>query len=120
MFTEAKITEAEVRIFTVPTDAPEADGTIAWDHTTMVLVTLSSGTTTGIGYSYADVSTGKLAHHLLAQDVKGRDALEHAAILRSMLAHVRNLGLAGVAAMAISAIDIALWDLRARLLDIAL
>lgn len=120
MLSEARVTAANVRVFTVPTDAPEADGTIAWDHTTMVLVELASGTVKGIGYTYADLPTGHLAGHLLEQNVKNRDAFEHAAILQSMVAHARNTGVAGVAAMAISAIDNALWDLRARLLDLPL
>lgn len=120
MLSKARVTAANVRVFTVPTDAPEADGTIAWDHTTMVLVELACGPTKGIGYSYADVPTGQMAAHLLKQNVKNRDVFEHGAILQSMLAHARNSGVAGVTAMAISAIDSALWDLRARLLDVPL
>ena len=37
-----------------------------------------------------------------------------------MARQVRNLGRPGIAAMAISAVDIALWDLKARLLGVAL
>ena len=36
----------------VPTDAPEADGTLAWDKTTLVLVTARAGGQQGIGWSY--------------------------------------------------------------------
>ena len=35
---EAAVESLDVAVYTVPTDAPEADGTLAWDHTTMVLV----------------------------------------------------------------------------------
>ena len=35
-----KITSVEVGAYTVPTDLPEADGTMAWDSTTMMLVEL--------------------------------------------------------------------------------
>jgi len=57
----------------VPTDAPEADGTYAWNSTTMVMVHLEAGATTGLGYTYADESTAKLAQMLLQKVVAGRD-----------------------------------------------
>jgi L-alanine-DL-glutamate epimerase-like enolase superfamily enzyme len=120
MLQEANITGSAVRVFTVPTDAPEADGTCAWDKSTMVLVELSSGSTRGIGYTYADASTGKLAETLLCEIVNGRDAFAHAAILKDLLARIRNQGMCGIAMMAVSAIDNALWDLRACLLGVPL
>jgi L-alanine-DL-glutamate epimerase-like enolase superfamily enzyme len=114
---EAKVTSARVRAFTVPTDAPEADGTFAWDRTTMVLVELASGGTTGLGFTYADQATAQLVRHLLETIVAGADALQHGSVLQQMYKAVRNLGTCGISTMAISAIDAALWDLRARLLD---
>jgi L-alanine-DL-glutamate epimerase-like enolase superfamily enzyme len=120
MLREAKITASYVRVFTVPTDAPEADGTIAWDKTTMVLVSLESGARKGIGYTYADVATGRLVKDLLEKVVAGKDAFRHGEILQAMYHHVRNLGETGMTMMAIAAIDNALWDLRARLLDVPL
>ena len=120
MLSEAKITSTSVRVYTVPTDAPEADGTFAWDRTTMVLVELVSGTTNALGFTYADPSTARLASTLLDEIVKCRDAFEHGAILQGLYARIRNLGTTGPAMMAISAIDNALWDLRARLLGVPL
>ncbi|HEY3704361.1 MAG TPA: enolase C-terminal domain-like protein [Terracidiphilus sp.] len=117
MLSECKITSSSVRAFTVPTDAPEADGTCKWDKSTLVLVQLTCGSTRGLGYTYADVSTAKLAATLNAELVEGRDASTHAAILQSLYARVRNLGISGIAMMAISAIDNALWDLRAHRLE---
>ena len=117
---DAKITNTSLRIFTVPTDAPEADGTFQWNRTTMVLIELSSGAASGLGYTYADTSTAKLAQSLLDEVVKGRDAFDHGAILQAMYARIRNLGTTGIAMMAISAIDNALWDLRARLANLSL
>jgi L-alanine-DL-glutamate epimerase-like enolase superfamily enzyme len=120
MVAEAKISETNVRVFTVPTDAPEGDGTFRWDQTTMVLVELSSGGTSALGFTYADISTAKLSSTLLDEVVKGRDAFEHGAILGDLYRRIRNLGTTGIAMMAISAIDNALWDLRARLLEVPL
>src|SRR5436305_1611408 len=120
MDSEARITNTNLRVYTVPTDAPEADGTFQWDRTTMVLVELSSGATKGIGYTYADASTGQLASILLEEIVKGRNAFEHGAMLLAMYRRVRNLGSTGIAMMAISAIDSALWDLRAHIAGLPL
>jgi L-alanine-DL-glutamate epimerase-like enolase superfamily enzyme len=120
MTKDAKITGSKVQVFTVPTDAPESDGTYAWDSTTMVLVSIESGSCTGLGYTYADAATGKLVQTLLEKVVSERDAFDHGAILQAMYRHVRNLGETGTTMMAIGAIDNALWDLRARLLDLPL
>ena len=115
-----KISSTSVRVYTVPTDAPEADGTISWNSTTMVLVELAVGDMRGIGYTYADASTAKAAEHLLKTLIAGADPLQHPAIWMQLQRAVRNLGNRGIAAMAISAIDIALWDLRAKLLHVPL
>ncbi len=120
MINGAKITKSKVQVFTIPTDAPEADGTYAWDSTTMVLVSVEADGKHGMGYTYADESTGKLAQTLLAKIVDGSDVFAHGSTLQAMYRYVRNLGETGVTAMAIAAVDNALWDLRARLLNIPL
>ena len=115
-----KITEAKVEVFTVPTDAPEADGTCSWNSTTMVLVTLGAGGRSGLGYTYADEATAKVVYSLLPKVVCGCDVFAHAEILQDFYQQVRNLGETGITRMAAAAIDNALWDLKARLLDVAL
>ncbi len=117
MTSQTPITKSNVRVYTVPTDAPEADGTFAWTSTTMVLVELEAGGKRGLGYSYADPSTGVLARTLLKKVVDGAEVFSHAAIRQGLLHEVRNLGECSITHMAIAAIDNALWDLRARLLD---
>jgi L-alanine-DL-glutamate epimerase-like enolase superfamily enzyme len=113
----APITTVRVSAFRVPTDAPESDGTLAWDSTTLVLVQVSAGGCEGIGYSYADSATATLVRDKLAAVIQGRDALQTAARWADMVASVRNLGRRGIAGMAISAVDAALWDLKGKLLD---
>ena len=115
---KTKITGSTVEVFKVPTDAPEADGTYAWDSTTMVVVHLEAGGKAGFGYTYADESTGQLTHTLLQKVVAERDVFSQAAILQDVYRHVRNLGETGITRMAVAAIDNAMWDLRARLLDV--
>ena len=106
--------------YTVPTDAPEADGTAAWDSTTLVLVTVRCGETTGLGYTYAPAATARVVDDLLAGVVTGLPALDVPRASEAMQRAVRNAGLPGIAAQAISAVDIALWDAKARLLGLPL
>jgi L-alanine-DL-glutamate epimerase-like enolase superfamily enzyme len=115
----ARITRAEVEAFRIPTDAPESDGTLEWDATTLVLVTLHVSDVEAIGYTYADHSTAVLAAGMLAPIVCGHDAFDARGIRGALIRAIRNLGRAGIAAMAISAFDNALWDLRGKLLGVS-
>jgi L-alanine-DL-glutamate epimerase-like enolase superfamily enzyme len=114
------IEKIAVSCYTVPTESPESDGTLKWEKTTMVLVEVAAGNRTGIGYSYADVACGKLIESLLGEVVHGMNAFDVPGAHVAMLHKIRNLGRPGIAAMAISAVDNALWDLKARLLGISL
>lgn len=110
-----------VSAYRVPTDQPtESDGSLVWDSTTMVLVEISAGGTTGLGYTYADAAAAAVIRDTLADVVRGQDAMSNGMIWAAMVASIRNLGRPGISAMAISAVDIALWDLKARLLDVSL
>jgi L-alanine-DL-glutamate epimerase-like enolase superfamily enzyme len=110
----------EVSAYKIPTDRPEADGTIAWDSTTVVLVEASGGGQRGLGLSYASKAAAVLVEEKLAEIVTGRPADEVRASWQAMVDSVRNVGRAGIAATAISAVDIALWDLKARLAGVPL
>jgi L-alanine-DL-glutamate epimerase-like enolase superfamily enzyme len=114
------VEELEVAAYVVPTDEPEADGTLAWDATTIVVVHASAASETGVGYTYADVSTAKLVQSKLASIVQGRDAFSPQAAWEAMVDGIRNLGRPGISSMAIAAVDLALWDLKARLLGLPL
>ncbi|GBE65867.1 mandelate racemase [Mycobacterium sp. MFM001] len=111
------VESVDVSAYSIPTDAPEADGTLAWDSTTFVLVSVRAGGQVGIGYTYGGTAVATVVQSKLADVVKGGDALQPPARWAQMQHAVRNLGKPGVVACAISAVDIALWDLRARLLD---
>ena len=117
---EAPVEAVEVAACTVPTDAPEADGTLSWEATTIVVVHVRAGDETGIGYTYADVSTAKLVESKLARVIEGADAMSPQASWLAMVRAIRNLGRPGISSMAIAAVDLALWDLKARLLGLPL
>jgi L-alanine-DL-glutamate epimerase-like enolase superfamily enzyme len=114
------INKLNVSAYTVPTDLPEADGTLDWDETTLVLVQATGANETGIGYTYADTATARLIEDKLRPLVEGADVANISSLWRRMMIHTRNLGHSGITAMAISAVDTALWDLKARLLKIPL
>lgn len=114
------IEQLQVSVFTVPTDFPESDGTLQWDKTTLVLVEVSAGGKWGLGYTYASGATATLIHETLSEVVKGADAMSPPAAYQAMWHKIRNLGRAGICSMAISAVDCALWDLKARLLQMPL
>jgi L-alanine-DL-glutamate epimerase-like enolase superfamily enzyme len=115
------IDNLSVSAYRIPTETPrESDGTIEWDATTLVLVQASAGGMTGIGYTYADESTAHLIRRTLIPVACGMDAMAIGQVWRALVASVRNLGRSGIASMAISAVDNALWDLKARLLSIPL
>lgn len=118
--TDTPVRGLSVAAYTIPTDAPEADGTFAWEATTIVIVHVEAGGERGIGYTYADLATARLIEEHLAGVVRGAEALAPQRAWWAMTRAVRNLGRPGVAAMAISAVDVALWDLKARLLALPL
>ena len=106
--------------YTIPTDKPEADGTIAWNSTTIVIVALQAGGQTGLGYTYSSETIVPLIRGKLAALVLQADAMNPPALCDSLRRTLRNIGVDGIGATAISAIDTALWDLKARLLGVSL
>src|SRR5581483_7268859 len=89
-------------------------------QTTLIVVHVTAGDTKGMGYTYADASTASVIHGVLASAVDGRNAMDVESCYVAMNHAVRNIGRQGVAATAIAAVDIALWDTKARLLDLPL
>ena len=113
-----KLAKLETRVYRIPTDRPEADGTIAWDSTTMLVVeAVADSGARGLGFSYCAASAAGVVHDLLAPAIEGCSLDGVGIAWEAMVAAVRNIGRPGVAACAISAVEIALWDLAARLVD---
>ena len=72
----------------------------------------------GIGYTYTDRAAAALIEGVLADAVTGRDADAVPGAWWAMVHAIRNLGWKGICATAIAAVDVALWDLKARLLGV--
>ena len=118
---ETRVQSIDVRLYTIPTEEPEADGTLEWDSTSIVVVLpLLQNGIHGLGYAVGDLSTATVARDALADVVIGLDVSDTAACWEAMVRRIRNLGRPGIASMAIAAVDIALWDTKARALDLPL
>ena len=117
---EVAVERLEVSAYRVATDETESDGTATWEATTAVVVRATAGSCTGIGWTYGDLASATVIDSTLRDVVVGSDALRVSATWEAMAEACRNLGRPGVASMAIAAVDIALWDLKARVLGLPL
>jgi len=105
-------------VYEIPTDRPEADGTLAWSSTTLVIVHVTGGGRTGLGYTYGSGACKPLIEGELAAAVTGHGVLDTGAALQAMVRAVRNVGRPGLVSYAISAVETALWDLKGTLLGL--
>src|SRR5215467_14338452 len=117
---ETPIDAVRAGAYTIPTDKPEADGTYAWDSTTIVVAEVLAGGHAGLGYSYTHRTVAPLITETVGEAMRRFDAFDPPAVWRAMSIAVRNLGRDGLAATAISALDTAIWDLKAKLLAVPL
>src|SRR5215472_12396755 len=104
---EAPLTRLTAAAYEIPTDAPEADGTLEWDRTVLVVVEIEAGGQTGLGYTYADGPIVQLIQGKLSSVISGHSAFEIAAANRALWRSIRNPGGSGLVATAISAVDAA-------------
>jgi L-alanine-DL-glutamate epimerase-like enolase superfamily enzyme len=114
------IDSVSAQLFRVPlpkvmTDAKHG----AHTHFELVTVTIrTSDGREGTGYTYTGGKGGHailaIVEHDLAPFLQGRDASEIDAIYDTMWWHIHYVGRGGITSFAISAVDIALWDLRGK------
>lgn len=115
---EYPIESVHASAYRIPTEEPEeSDGTLKWTSTTLVLVEVHAGGQAGIGYTYGNAAIVKIIDGMLTDVLQKRDAMQTAARYADMVAKIRNNGREGMTAMAISALDIALWDLKGKALQ---
>lgn len=114
------IQQLDVKAYRIPTEQPESDGTYQWESTTLVAVHIRGGGECGFGYTYADGATAVLVREKLRDAVIGLNAMDIPVCWNRLIGSLRNLGRSGIGMMAVSAVDNALWDLKARLLGLPL
>ncbi|MFE4461167.1 enolase C-terminal domain-like protein [Nocardia tengchongensis] len=114
------IDDVTVDSYRFPTPQTEADGTLAWDATTAVVVAIRAGHERGLGWTYSSPAAATVVEHHLAPEVRGTSPDDVTDTWLRLRRACRNFGTSGVVAHALSAVDIALWDLKARLLEVPL
>jgi L-alanine-DL-glutamate epimerase-like enolase superfamily enzyme len=114
------ITRSAVSVYTVPTDGPESDGTLDWTSTTIVIVELGAADVAGLGYTYGHRAIAAIIADVLLPIVGGRDVMDVTGSWTAMRRALRNQGTPGLASMAVAAVDVALWDVKARVLNVPL
>jgi L-alanine-DL-glutamate epimerase-like enolase superfamily enzyme len=117
---EVPITRVQARAYTIPTEEPESDGTLEWDSTTLIVVTAQAGGETGLGWTYGHAAIAQLIESDLARAITGLPATDVPMASAAMAVALRNIGRPGMGSMAIAAVDVALWDLKAKLLSVPL
>jgi len=115
-----EISSLQARLFRVELPEVLSDARHG-DHTHFELVTVTAGLadgTVGTGYTYTGGKGGHairaMIEHDLAPALIGRDGADVEGLFDFMEGHIHYVGRGGIAAFAISAIDIALWDCRCR------
>lgn len=117
-----KIDSVRASAFRVPTEeGPEAAGTLRWEATEVLVVEIHSGNHCGLGYSYTAAEPARnLVSSKLANRLLGGDPMQIPVHWRRMRDSLRNAGRPGLGMMAISAVDQALWDLKAKIFQVPL
>ena len=115
-----RVDGVDVSVYVVPLEEPESDATLTWKETTVIVAEPFGGGARGLGFSYATAACAPFIRDLLAPTVTGREILDVPGSWRKMVEAIRNVGRPGVTSMAIAAVDIGLWDLKAKLLDLPL
>jgi L-alanine-DL-glutamate epimerase-like enolase superfamily enzyme len=115
--TGRSVTELRARSHRFPLPQPETDGTLAWNATTVVTVEAVAGDRVGLGWTYGPAAAAAIVDEVLSPVVRDVPATDIGLAHLRMRQASRNAPTPGLVSLAISAADIALWDLKAKLLD---
>ncbi|WP_067146468.1 mandelate racemase/muconate lactonizing enzyme family protein [Pseudotamlana agarivorans] len=115
-----KIANIKTRLFTVPLPEVMSDAKHG-DHyhfeLVTVTITLEDGTE-GTGYTYTGGKGGfaikAMVEHDFTEALIGKDGTDVEGVYDFLEWHIHYVGRGGIASFAISAVDIALWDIRCK------
>lgn len=120
------IQSVKVEYYEVPLEETLSDAKHG-DHTHFELIVCRvacSDGLEGVGYTYTGGKGGRAIYSLLEDELKpiliGQDASSVEALWESMALHLHYVGRGGILSFAISAVDIALWDIRCKRLQLPL
>jgi L-alanine-DL-glutamate epimerase-like enolase superfamily enzyme len=118
-----KISKLDVRLFHIPLAEVLVDAKHGEHHhfeLVTVTIKLSDGSE-GTGYTYTGGRGGHaiaaMVEHDLAPFLIGKDGSDVEGLYEAMQWHIHYVARGGIASFAISAVDIALWDIRGNRLD---
>lgn len=117
---KSPISSVSILLFEIPCEYPESDGTYQWSSTTLIVIILEAENKKGMGYTYGDASVFSLLKDNFAPQLKNTNPFDNTHTICKLAASARNAGLPGIASHALSAADIALWDLKAKILKVPL
>ena len=118
------IKDVKVHLVSMPITAGFADATrkVEMIGYTIVRVTTEDGIE-GFGVTYHEVggeATKVLIEKNIAPRLIGKDPFETEVIWQDMFQYLRGVGRKGLMFCALSAVDIALWDLKGKIIDMPL
>ena len=116
----SEIAQVSTQLFNIPLDDVLVDAKHG-DHTHFQLVTVTIETTDGLsgtGYTYTGGKGGHAIKAMIDNDLAafliGKSAATVESQYEAMQWHVHYVARGGIASFAISAVDIALWDIRGK------
>jgi L-alanine-DL-glutamate epimerase-like enolase superfamily enzyme len=116
------IQHIDVHLVTAPVKGNLADATRKVESVGFVVVRVHTQSgLEGIGITYHEVggeATRELINRNIAPKLKGRSALETDAIWHELFHYLRGVGRKGLTFCALSAVDIALWDLKGKITNL--
>jgi L-alanine-DL-glutamate epimerase-like enolase superfamily enzyme len=117
----AKLRSIDAQHFRIPLDTPASDSThgVMTSFELITAVVADADGQEGVGYTYTTGHNGGAIHHLLAKEIPGIVADADCALIEAVWQKVwwalHYGGRGGAAVLALSALDMALWDLKAKL-----
>jgi L-alanine-DL-glutamate epimerase-like enolase superfamily enzyme len=114
------IRAVDTSVYRVELPHTESDGTLSWNATVVVATRVRAGDGEGLGWTYGPAAAAGVIADVLAPVVRDLSPYDISRAHLRMRQATRNALTPGLASLALSAVDVALWDLKAKLLGVPL